>query len=207
MPRKVLVLLAHPMLERSRVNRYLADAAREVEGVLVHDLYEAYPSLTIDVRREQALLEAHDVIVLQHPFYWYSAPPIVKQWQDLVLEHGWAYGKGGTRLDGKVTFNAVSTGGPANAYQPGGSNRFTLRQLLAPFDQTAHLCRMRYLAPFVVYGALRLETEGDLRPHAEAYRSALLALRDDTLDLEAAAAAPTLNALVAARNPSERSAP
>ena len=32
-----------------------------------HDLYEAYPDFDIDVRREQALLLAHDVIVLPAP--------------------------------------------------------------------------------------------------------------------------------------------
>lgn len=29
---------------------------------------------------------------MQHPFYWYSTPALLKEWQDLVLEHGWAYG-------------------------------------------------------------------------------------------------------------------
>ena len=47
----VLVLLAHPVLERSRVNRRLADAAAKVAGVTVHDLYEIYPRLAIDARR------------------------------------------------------------------------------------------------------------------------------------------------------------
>lgn len=201
MSRKILVLLAHPMLERSRVNRHLAASASDLEGVLLHDLYEAYPSLGIDVRREQSLLEAHDVVVFQHPFYWYSAPPIVKQWQDLVLEHGWAYGRGGTHLQGKLTFNAVSTGGPQSAYHPEGANRFTLRQLLAPFDQTAHLCRMRFLAPFVVHSALRLESAESLQPHGEAYRRLLVALRDGTLDLEAASTALTLNTLLSPTSP------
>ena len=84
----------------------------------IHDLYEVYPTLSIDVKREQALLLEHDVIVFQHPFYWYSCPAILKEWQDLVLEHGWAYGVGGTQLRGKITLNAITTGGPAHAYRP-----------------------------------------------------------------------------------------
>lgn len=192
--RRVLVLLAHPVLERSRVNRRLAEGAREVQGVTVHDLYEAYPSLRIDVRREQRLLEEHEVIVFQHPFYWYSTPAILKEWQDLVLEHNWAYGSKGHHLDGKLTFNAVSTGGPEAAYRSGGPNRFTMRQLLAPYDATANLCRMRYLAPFVVHAALRLETDEQVRPFVEDYRRLLGALRDDGVDLERAAAAERLNA-------------
>ncbi|HEU4610738.1 MAG TPA: NAD(P)H-dependent oxidoreductase, partial [Kofleriaceae bacterium] len=149
--RRVLVLFAHPVLERSRVNRRLVDAIRDVDGVTIRDLYEDYPTLAIDVRREQEELLAHDVIVFQHPFYWYSSPAILKEWQDLVLEHGWAYGVGGTNLRGKLTLNAITTGGPAGAYQRSGYNRFTVRELLAPWDQTAHLCGMRFLAPFAVH--------------------------------------------------------
>ena len=66
--RRVLVLFAHPVLERSRVNRRLVDAIRDLDGVTIRDLYEDYPTLCIDVAREQADLLAHDVIVFQHPF-------------------------------------------------------------------------------------------------------------------------------------------
>lgn len=191
--RKILVLFAHPVLERSRVNRRLADAAQAVEGLTFHDLYEAYPTLDIDVRREQELLRAHDVIVFQHPFYWYSTPAILKEWQDLVLEHGWAYGEDGRALEGKITFNAVTTGGPASAYRRGGQNRFTMRELLSPYDQTAHLCRMLYLPPFTVHAALRMMDDEDVSPHADVYRRLLVALRDGTLDLRQAAELPLLN--------------
>jgi glutathione-regulated potassium-efflux system ancillary protein KefG len=194
-PRKILVLFAHPVLERSRVNRRLVDAIAGLDGVTVHDLYERYPTLGIDVAHEQRLLLEHDVLVFQHPFYWYSTPAILKEWQDLVLEHGWAYGAGGTRLKGKITFNAVSTGGPATAYRAGGYNRFTVKQLLAPYDQTAHLCGMRYLAPFVVHAALRVRAEDDLTPSLTGYRRLIEALRDDRLDLERAAAAEQLDDL------------
>ncbi|HRC58732.1 MAG TPA: NAD(P)H-dependent oxidoreductase, partial [Kofleriaceae bacterium] len=173
--RRVLVQLAHPVLERSRVNRRLIAAVRDLPGVTLHDLYERYPAFDIDVRREQALLLEHDVIVFQHPFYWYSTPAILKEWQDLVLEHGWAYGKGGTRLHGKLTCNAITTGGPATAYQHDGRNRFTMRELLAPWDQTAFLCGMRFLAPLVVHGSFRLGSDEDVAPHAELYRRVLLA--------------------------------
>ncbi len=184
MPRRILVLFAHPVYERSRTNRALVEGAATLPGVTVHDLYETYPAMHLDVRREQALLLEHDVVVFQHPFYWYSAPPIIKQWQDLVLEYGWAYGKGGNQLRGKLTLNAISTGGPAHAYEPGGYNRFSMRQFLSPFDQTAHLCGMRFLAPFVVHASLRSETEADLAALSAEYNKLLTGLRDDTLDVE-----------------------
>jgi glutathione-regulated potassium-efflux system ancillary protein KefG len=201
--RRVLVLFAHPALERSRVNRRLISALRDVENVTIHDLYDAYPTMSINVVREQALLLEHDVVVFQHPFYWYSVPSILKEWQDLVLEHGWAYGAGGTKLRDKITLNAITTGGPAQAYQRGGYNRFTVRELLAPWEQTANLCGMVYLGPFAVHAALRISTDDDVAQRREDYRRLIVALRDDRIDLERAAhsenVADELDALLTAR--------
>jgi glutathione-regulated potassium-efflux system ancillary protein KefG len=181
----ILVLFAHPAFERSRVHRRLVDAVAELPGITFHDLYEAYPDFDVDVRREQKLLLEHDLVVLQHPFFWYSTPPLVKQWEDLVLEHGWAYGTGGNALHGKRLLSAISTGGPERAYREGGYNRFTIRQLLAPLEQTARLCGMEYLPPFVVFGTHRLGEE-QIRGAAAEYRRLLEALRDDRVDLERA---------------------
>jgi len=192
MPR-VLVLFAHPAFEKSRINRRLLDAIRDLDGVTIHDLYETYPDFQIDVAAEQQRLMGHDVIVLQHPFYWYSAPSLVKEYLDLVLEHGFAYGAAGRALEGKVLMNATTTGGPEAAYQVGGRNRFTMRQLLAPFDQTAFLCRMRYLAPFVVHGALRIDTHGALEPVERQYRQLIAGLRDGSVSLDRAAIADRVN--------------
>ena len=190
--RRILILFAHPVLERSRVNRRLVAEVRDLSGVTVHDLYEAYPTLDIDAKREQRLLVDHDVIVFQHPFYWYSCPAILKEWQDLVLAHGWAYGHGGTQLRGKITLNAITTGGPESAYHHDGYNRFTIRELLAPWDQTAHLCGMRYLAPFAVHAALRVVGDDDVAEPRARYRQLIEALRDDRLDLDRAARADNL---------------
>ena len=95
--RRILVLFAHPALEKSRVNRRLMRGIDHMDGVTFHDLYEAYPRLDIDVAHEQTLLTEHDVVVFQHPMYWYSTPAILKEWQDLVLQHGWAYGSAKAR--------------------------------------------------------------------------------------------------------------
>ena len=170
MPRRVLILYAHPMPRKSRANRALAEALRGLEGVTFHDLYEAYPDFFIDVAHEKALLVEHDVIVLQHPFYWYSAPALVKEWLDLVLEYGFAYGDKGTALRGKLWQQAITTGGPSEAYEPTGYNRFTVRQLLAPFEQTAHLCGMPFLDPFIVPGVLAMNPS-QMQAEALRYRA------------------------------------
>lgn len=182
---RILVLFAHPAFERSRVNRALIDAAARVEGVTIHDLYEEYPDFSIDARREQAMLEAHDVIVWQHPFYWYSAPALLKEWLDVVLEHGFAFGAEGRALEGKWALQAVTTGGGEDTYRRAGSNRYTVRELLAPFEQSARLCRMRYLPPFVVYGTHRFRSASDAVPHVSGYGQVLADLRDGRYDLNA----------------------
>ncbi len=169
---RVLVVFAHPSLQVSRVQRALASRAPGIEGVTFHDLYERYPDYDIDVEAEQALLLEHDVIVWQHPFYWYSTPPLLKQWIDLVLEHGWAYGSKGTKLHGKHVLSVISAGGPLDAYCEQGYNRYSVRQLLAPLEQTARLCGMTYLPPWLVFGTHRLDDEG-LRDAADAYADLL----------------------------------
>ncbi|MBI1220500.1 MAG: flavodoxin family protein [Rhodobacteraceae bacterium] len=182
---KTLVLYAHPAQQHSRVNRTLAETAQQVAGVEVVDLYAEYPRFTIDIDREQQRLRDHDAIVFQFPLMWYSTPPILKEWQDLVLEHGFAYGHGGTALSGKLWLCALTAGAPLTAYGPEGRHRMPLRSLLAPLETTANLCRMPFLPPYVLYGALDA-TETRCMPHAEGYRHLLEALRDDRLDLAAA---------------------
>jgi glutathione-regulated potassium-efflux system ancillary protein KefG len=175
---RVLVLFCHPAFHKSRINRRLVESIRGLEGVRFHDLYEEYPDFDIDIQREQALLVAHEVIVLQHPFFWYSSPALLKEWEDLVLEYGFAYGPGGTALAGKTLLTAITTGGGAHAYSREGHNYFTIRELLAPFEQTARLCGMRYAAPFVVHGAIQLTTPAEIDEHGIRYRRRLEALRD-----------------------------
>lgn len=160
MPRPVLVLFAHPAFQKSRVHRHLLRAVEGLPGVTVHDLYEAYPDYDIDIRREQELLLAHGVVVLQHPFYWYSVPPLLKQWFDLVLEHGWAYGSQGMALRGKVLQVAMTAGGRQVAYTHESPNRHTFQEFLAPVEATARLCRMTWAEPFVVAGTHAITPEG-----------------------------------------------
>ncbi len=189
---RVLILFAHPALEKSRVHRRLVREALTLPGITFNDLYEAYPTFDIDVRREQALLVEHDLIVLQHPFFWYSTPALIKQWEDLVLEHGWAYGSQGHALRGKQMLSILSAGGRAEAYRRDGYNRFTLREFLTPLEQTAYLCGMTYLPPLVFHGTHRMSA-ADIEQVAGHYRGVIEALRDDRLDLAGLARYATLN--------------
>jgi glutathione-regulated potassium-efflux system ancillary protein KefG len=174
---RILILFAHPALEKSRVHRRLVQAVASLPGVTFHDLYERYPNFHIDVDHEQRLLREHDLYVWQHPVYWYSAPALLKQWLDLVLTHGWAYGAKGTALQGRYVLSAISTGGASSSYQRGGFHDATIQDFLLPIRRTVTLCKMTYLDPFVVYGAHRLQS-ADLDNHADCYAARIVALRD-----------------------------
>lgn len=191
--RRILILLAHPSLDRSEVNRLMRDAVVAMDGITLMDLYAEYPDFQIDIDREQQRLLDHDVIVFQHPLYWYSTPAILKEWQDLVLEHGFAYGVEGTALHGKLFLNALTAGGTEAGYRAEGYNHFTIRELLHPIEQTAVLCGMFYLPPFALFGARTAVEEGRVGQHIDDWIRVLEALRDDRLDIDAAMNLPQLN--------------
>ncbi len=163
----------------------MRSAVESLEHVTFHDLYSSYPNFLIDVEREQHLCNSHDVIVFQHPFYWYSTPSIIKEWQDLVLQHNWAYGSKGNFLKGKYFLQALTAGASDDAYQHDGEKKATISELLAPFQAMARLCQMKWIPPFAVLGVQRGMPENEIEQHAEAYRRALIRIRDTTTDLEA----------------------
>lgn len=184
--KKVLVLYAHPSQHRSEVNQTLFKAAANIEHVTTIDLYGEYPTFNINIDREQQRLLDHDIIVFQFPLYWYSSPALLKEWQDLVLEYGFAYGQDGNALQGKVFFCATTAGGKAEAYQTDGYNHFTIRELFHPFEQTASLTGMHYLAPFALFGSRTALEEGRIESHVQRWERLLTALTRDQLDLEQA---------------------
>lgn len=190
---KVLINFAHPAKSRSRINNALRAAVEGLENVTFNDLYASYPDFLIDVKREQSFCDTHDVIIFQHPFYWYSTPAIMKEWLDLVLEHGWAYGSQGTALKGKLFLQVITAGGDDSTYRKDGFNAFTIGELTSPYRATAKLCKMNWLPPFTVLGIHRGLPDGNVRAHAEDYRRTVIALRDGTLDIEKAGQGDYLN--------------
>ena len=191
--RKILILFAHPAQRRSEVNVALAKAASSLKFVTLVDLYSEYPDYFIDVDREQKRLLKHDIIVFLHPVYWYSTPAMLKEWQDLVLEYGFAYGANGTKLVGKTLFCALTAGGPQEAYHKRGYNHFTLRELFVPLEQTANLCGMTWLPPFALYASRRAHEEGRVEAHAAEFTELLTALSEDRISLLAASRRDLLN--------------
>ncbi|WP_432463685.1 NAD(P)H-dependent oxidoreductase [Agarivorans sp. QJM3NY_33] len=189
----ILLLFAHPSLERSEVNAPMFELAQTLPQVTAVDLYREYPSFKIDIDKEQQRLIEHDIVIMMFPLYWYSVPALLKEWQDLVLEYGFAYGHQGNKLQRKTLLCAITAGGAESAYTADGYNHFTIRQLLSPIEQTASLTGMHYLPPFVLFGSRTAVEENRLQQHLDNWHHLLSALQHGQIDLEMAAHLPQLN--------------
>jgi len=198
MQNNILILFAHPSQHRSEVNLPLIEASKTIEGVTVVDLYAEYPDYCIDIEREQQRLREHDIIIFMHPLYWYSTPAILKEWQDLVLEYGFAYGHDGTELHGKKLLCAITAGGSEDAYQTHGYNHYSIRELLRPIEQTATLCGMLYLPPYALFGSRTALEDGRVPDHVENWQKILYCLRQNQVDYDQASQAEKLNECVSA---------
>jgi putative NADPH-quinone reductase len=166
-------MIFHPNLEESIVNRTWLKEIRKYNGITIHDVYREYPDEKIDIEREQQLCEEHDRLVWQFPFYWYSSPPLLKKWQDMVLTRGWAYGTDGNKLHKKELMLAVSSGSGQEKYQAGGRNHYSMSELLKPFQATSNLIGTTYLPAFVFNGAYTAKEE-DINLSAKQYIEILL---------------------------------
>ncbi len=165
---KVLVIVAHPDLEKSKGNRRRVQELHRHPEIRVRQLYKEYPDFRIHVRKEQELLTEHDRIVLQFPFYWYTCPALLKKWFEDVLEHGWAYGPGGNHLADKPFILAITTGGSEKSYRAGDYNWGSVSEYIRPLQATITRCNGIFMPPFVLHG-IRTASNSELDRDAEDY--------------------------------------
>ena len=160
--KKTLVILTHPDIEKSVINkRWVEELEKYPERFTIHNLHLVYPDGTIDVEKEQKLVESHENLVFQFPLYWFNCPPLFKKWLDDVFAYGWAYGKTGDKLKNKKVALAISAGIKEEDYTPNGKYHVTLKQLLAPFEVTFRYVSADYRSFFAFYGA-EDETPSDI---------------------------------------------
>lgn len=167
--KNILVLLAHPSIDTSNINRALFNAAIAHDQVTAIDLYKEYPDFNINSAIEQKRLLKHDIIIFLFPTFWYSTPALLKEWQDKVLEYGFAYGTFGNKLHGKILLCVTSTGSPMSAYQNEFKNNLIIRNLLLPLEMMANDTGLNFVEPLVIYGARTAIDENRLRPHVDAF--------------------------------------
>lgn len=148
---KTLVIVSHPDILESSSQQFFLNSVKDNDDVTIHHLESVYPDGQIDVAQEQALLAKHDRILFQFPFYWYSSPPLLKQWQDVVLEYGFAYGTSHQALTGKEFGLVLIIGVNEKEYQAGGTELFSINELTKPYQAMAHKTGMTYLKPFSIF--------------------------------------------------------
>jgi glutathione-regulated potassium-efflux system ancillary protein KefF len=174
----IVIYFAHLAVEQSAINSALCAAVRDLPQVDFRDLHELYPDFFIDVAHEQTVLQNADLIVFQHPVYWYAAPAIFKHFQDNVLVQGFAYGTQGTALQGKDFLLVASTGASVTEYRPGGIHQYTFEQFMYPIMQTVRFCGMHYLQPLLLHGGQDL-SQAVIEAHAARYRRMLESYRPE----------------------------
>ncbi|MBY0554963.1 NAD(P)H-dependent oxidoreductase [bacterium] len=177
MTKKVLVILAHPHLNQSVANRQIAEVLKNTPDVTIHNLYDNYPYFHIDIKKEQTLLKQHDIIIFQHPFFWYNMPPLLKLWMDEVLTMGFAYGSKGEHLKNKKFMLAITTGSEQMAYSENGYHGFDIHNFLFAYKQTCQLCQMQWQEPHILFGS-RKTTEEEIRNHAEKIKKHIITLTE-----------------------------
>ena len=127
--KKVVILLAHPNLKESQANKALADAVKDIDGVMVYDLYE-YQDQSFDVNVWSTIISDASMVVFQFPFHWMSAPSLLKRWLDEVFT---SLAKT-PAVAGKPLQIVTTTGSEYAAYRSGGRNCFTMDELLRPYQ-------------------------------------------------------------------------
>ena len=157
---KTLIILAHPDIKNSRVNKALSEGAALNPSIKIHDLYGNYSGFELDVKKEQELLKEYPSIVFQFPIFWYSCPPLLKKYLDDVFAYGFAYGGTGTALQDKNFGLAVSFGDHKQAFEKNSRVGFSVDSLLKPFQASFRFVGGTYIGHFASFRAIPVEDGG-----------------------------------------------
>ncbi|PAF49997.1 hypothetical protein BKH41_01495 [Helicobacter sp. 12S02232-10] len=169
---KTLILLTHPNLKESKINKTLTQSIQNTPNITLHDLYATYSDGKINASKEIELLKTHDKIVFEFPLFWFSSPSLLKEYEDVVFS-GVLYGSEPKMLQGKIFQIITSAGSPEEKYRSDGRNQKNLEEILLPFQMSASYLGMQTNPIFCVYNAMNI-TDASLAEAKEAYKKLLL---------------------------------
>lgn len=139
-------------------------------------------SLAADIQRELDKLLWADLLILNFPIYWFSAPAILKGWIDRVLVSGVCYGgkrfydQGG--LAGKRALVTVTLGGREHMFGEGAIHG-PLEDMLRPILRgTLAYIGLDVLPPFVAWHVPYISQEAR-QEFLASYQTRLQQLSDD----------------------------
>lgn len=153
--KKVVVISGHTDLKSSVANKTILEtlSQRLPAGSEIAKLDSLYPDFKIDAKVEQERLLKADIIVLQFPLFWYSAPSLLQRWMEETFQHGFSHGSKGDKLKGKKLVLSFTSGAPAEMYSRSGAMGYEIDDFLPCFKAACRLCQMEY-AGYVYTGGV-----------------------------------------------------
>lgn len=114
--KQVVVLLTHPNIKESRANKALMDAISDMGEVAIYNLYEMRVEDAFNAEIWSTIISHASALVFQFPFYWMSAPSLLKRWLDEVF----TYLAKTPAVAGKTLMVVTTAGSEHDAYRSGG---------------------------------------------------------------------------------------
>lgn len=153
---KTLLIVSHPYPKQSRAIAALQETAASLPGITVRNLESLYGSSSgqFDIAAEQQAHEQAERIIYLFPIHWFNLTPMLKAYLNEVWCYGWAFGPGGTALQGKQMQVVVTAGASAFTYSAEGLIRSTMDDVLTPMKASALYVGMEYCTPLAFHGAI-----------------------------------------------------
>ncbi len=136
---KTLMILAHPVIEKSIGNKIISDNFSKEPNTELRHLDQLYPDFNIDIKAEQEALLNADTIIFQFPLFWYNMPALLKHWIDKVFEYGFAFGTG-SKLTGKKVIVSFTIGSSETDYP-----NDVVQKITFPFQGLSKYCKLHYI--------------------------------------------------------------
>lgn len=168
MAHNILILLAHPRFDESKANAAMVKAASELTNVKVINIAKT----PMETANYIDAVKKADVIVFQFPTWWMGAPDCLKAWEDKFMIDFME----NPGFKDKKLLVATTTGSPEECYRAGGTNQFTIDELMRPYQASANYAGLEYLTPFTIYGTMAPGAENRIAKGAMAYKELLATL-------------------------------
>lgn len=161
---KTLVIYSHSYQADSLANKAIIAELEKENDFTIRNIEALYPDGNIDVALEQQYLLDADVVVFQHPLFWFNIPSGLKRYMDDVWARGFSHGTGGDKLKGKKFIESFTTGAPEEYYPEAACNDVTASvRISAGFTQMEYC---GYVATFGCNPVVNPNVEAEAKAHA-----------------------------------------
>ncbi|TPR18823.1 flavodoxin family protein [Apilactobacillus timberlakei] len=147
---KTLVIVSHPEYDNSMTESFLNQCQNDIDEVDWLVLDHLTDNYEFDVDKEQKRLIKYDRILLQFPMYWYSSPALLKKYEDDIFTRSFTYANEDGKLKDKELGIITTLGEPLKNYTVGGSEGFSINEILKPYQALAFKAGMKFIKPFAV---------------------------------------------------------